>query len=351
MEEIRLPKSLDDRCALEIKECYDNRLNVTGSELELLLPNVWVTNLCAFPSFRIIFANFFMRTTNIGEHTIYNGIYDALRRVYIQRFDGITENLMMRFFGGALAMAIFCLNHHRPELYYSKYCELWQDNGVEDPKICEHISACMVYCILKYENDSRLQRILKDIQWRLKHSQNGINTDTLKMFEDAVAQSIGATEEPCQDEQQPKAEPPLEEKEEETAPAPATKDAYFRNTALVQFREARGLEKWAGLVKEAIQDIADKTLCTSLDNTMLAVMYYFASGWRNRKGIFEKKKPDGKQLVNFFLYHCDFPPPTVCGKSLVNKLNELLKGDKRITETDETEEVRKKIQKIIKENS
>lgn len=218
MEEIRLPKSLDDRCALEIKECYDNRLNVTGTELELLPPNVWVTNLCAFPSFRIIFANFFMRATNIGEHTIYNGIYDALRRVYIQRFDGITENLMMRFFGGALAMAIFCLNHHRPELYYSKYCELWQDNGVEDHKICEHISACMVYCILKYENDSRLQRILKDIQWRLKHSQNGINTDTLKMFEDAVAQSIGATEENTQGEEQPKADTPLEKKEEEAAP-------------------------------------------------------------------------------------------------------------------------------------
>ncbi|MBO5675998.1 MAG: hypothetical protein J6S07_06725, partial [Bacteroidaceae bacterium] len=276
----------------------------------------------------------------------------GLRYVLITKFGGYDVLDLALFFSRAYAYVLHALNIPRPEYDYKSFKRLWEEDKElrGDAVQCELICACMVHCILDYEKDPHLLPLLQEIEWRLQASQRGVDLDTLKVFQEAVAQSIGATEEPCQGEQQPKADPPLEEKEEETPPAPATKDDYFHNTALVQFREAGGLEKWAGLVNEAIQDIADKTPCTRLDNTMLAVMYYFASGWRKRKGIF-KKEPDGKQLVHFFLSRCAFSQPTVCGKSLVNKLNELLNGDKRITETDETEEVRKKIKEIIGENS
>jgi hypothetical protein len=122
------------------------------------------------------------------------------------------------------------------------------------------------------------------------------------------------------------------------------------NIPLLPFKEEGGLDKWASLVKEAVKDIEDHTLNSRLDNTMFAVMFYFSSGWKKRKGIF-KKAPTTTALVHFFLYRCDFNPEKVKPKTLVNRLNELFKGSKDIENTDEIERVKKKIQNIITKNS
>jgi hypothetical protein len=74
----------------------------------------------------------------------------------------------------------------------------------------------MVYYILDNEDDSRPDELLEEIEWLLQASQDGI--ETLKVFHEKVATANEQTEENTQGEEQPKAEPPLEKKEEETAP-------------------------------------------------------------------------------------------------------------------------------------
>lgn len=129
----------------------------------------------------------------------------------------------------------------------------------------------------------------------------------------------------------------------------STPSAKQGNIPLLPFKEEGGLDKWASLVKEAVKDIEDHTLNSRLDNTMFAVMFYFSSGWKKRKGIF-KKAPTTTALVHFFLYRCDFNPEKVKPKTLVNRLNDLFKESKEIENTEEIERVKKKIQNIITKN-
>lgn len=133
----------------------------------------------------------------------------------------------------AYTMAILSLNYHEPQYDYTIFSELWQDEKLieriqdtlpfkmsltdYDKTQCELICACMVYCILEYENEPNTKRLLHQIRLRLESSKSGINLETLERFRQAVAESIEAeTETPS--EEQPKAEPPLEKKEEEAAP-------------------------------------------------------------------------------------------------------------------------------------
>lgn len=275
----------------------------------------------------------------------------ALRKVLIGQFGDYTTWDLIIFFNRAYAYVLHAVNNTEPELAYGRFSSLWMEDKMlkKDRAQCEFICACMVHCILDYEKDPHLQPLLQEIEWRLQASKNGINMDTLKVLQEKVATANEQTEENTQGEEQPKAEPPLEKKKEEAAPTDVTKDVFFKNTALLKFREEGGIEKWAGLVNEAIKDIEDHTLTSCLNNTMLAVMYYFASGWLKRKGIFINK-PNVKQIVYFFLSRCAFQTK-VRGKTLDNTLNDLLKDDKKIKETDETEQVRKRIQKIIEKNS
>lgn len=284
--------------------------------------------------------------------TLNHVIERGLRHVLIKNFGGYDVHDLAIYFSRAYAYVLHALNIVRPEYDYKSFKRLWEEDKElrQDPVQCELICACMVHCILDYEKDPHLQPLLQEIEWRLQASKNGINMDTLKVFQEEVATANEQTEENTQGEEQLKAEPPLEKKKEEAAPTDATKDVFFKNTALLKFREEGGIEKWAGLVNEAIKDIEDHTLTSCLNNTMLAVMYYFASGWLKRKGIFINK-PNVKEIVYFFLSRCAFQTKDVREKTLVNKLNDLLKDDKKIKETDETEQVRKRIQKIIEKNS
>lgn len=294
------------------------------------------------------------------EGTVNKALDKALHKVLTLTQGGCEYGDIALFFSRAYAISLHALNNVDTGNTLKRYLAIWDTTtdtscltelwGIYfsqlPTSLCKDICASMVYCILGYENENRPEQLLQDIEWLLQVSQDG--KDTLKVFQQEVA-NIGATEENTPSEEQPKAEPPLEKKEEETAPTDVTKDVFFKNTALLKFREEGGIEKWAGLVNEAIKDIEDHTLTSCLNNTMLAVMYYFASGWQKRKGIFTNK-PNVKQIVYFFLSRCAFQTK-VRGKTLDNTLNDLLKDDKKIKETDETEQVRKRIQKIIEKNS
>lgn len=296
------------------------------------------------------------------EGTVNKALDDALRKVLTLTQGGYEYGDIALFFSRAYAISLHALNNVDTGYTMKRYLAIWDTTtdtscltelwGIYFSQIptplCKDICASMVYYILDHEDENRPEQLLQEIEWYLQSSQGGI--DTLKKFQEKVATANEQTEENTQGEEQPKADTPLEKKEEEATRTDATKDVFFKNTALLKFREEGGIEKWASLVKEAVKDIEDHTLNSRLDNTMFAVMYYFASGWRKRKGIFINK-PNVKQIVYFFLSRCAFQTKDVRGKTLDNKLNELLKGDKKIKETDETEQVRKKIQKIIEKNS
>ena len=88
------------------------------------------------------------------------------------------------FFSRAYAMAIFALNEEDcPEFCYGTWRKLWDEKAnKKDHSACELICACMIYRILEYENEPRLNNLLEDIRWRLEASKCGVNLDTLEQF-------------------------------------------------------------------------------------------------------------------------------------------------------------------------
>lgn len=366
MEELRLPKCLTEEERRGILKYNEDILqnNFAPNEREGMSKEIYVLRddrgiFCPYSEYSPWIS---VLSLSFEEDTTNKALHNALLNVLRQTQEGCEYGDIALFFNRAYAIATHVLNNSDSVYTLKSYLKIWDNHydttvlslhGLRfsqlNSELCKHICACMVHCILAYEKDPHLQPLLQEIEWRLQASKKGINMDTLKVFQEAVATANEQTEENTQGEEQPKADTPLE-KEEQTAPTDATKDVFFKNTALLKFREEGGIEKWASLVKEAVKDIEDHTLNSRLDNTMFAVMYYFASGWRKRKGIFINK-PNVKQIVYFFLSRCAFQTKDVRGKTLDNKLNELLKGDKKIKETDETEQVRKKIQKIIEKNS
>lgn len=304
------------------------------------------------------------------EGTVNKALDNALRKVLTLTQGGYEYGDIALFFSRAYAISLHALNNVDTGNTLKRYLAIWDTTtdtscltelwGIYFSQLptplCKDICASMVYCILGYENENRPEQLLQDIEWHLQASKNG--TDTLKVFREEVAsivteQTEGNTQDedpkdtPLQEEEEPQADTPVTGEKEEEAPTDATKGA--KNIPLLQFKEEAGLEKWAGVVNESIKDIDDRTLNSSTTNTMFAVMYYFASEWRIRKDVF-KGKPTVTQIVHFFFSRCDFPQPKVTEKTIVNKMNELLNGDKKITDTDEIERVRGKIKKIIKEN-
>lgn len=364
MEELRLPKCLTEKERRKILEYNEYILNnFAPAERGVVSKGIFVLRddrgiFCPYPEYSPWVS---VLSLSFEEGTLNIALLHAVQKVLNQKAGGCEWGDLMLFFNRAYAIATHVLNNPDTVYMLKSYLKIWDTPtdtscltelwGIYFSRLptplCKYICASMVYYILDNEDDSRPDELLEEIEWLLQASQDGI--ETLKVFHEKVATANEQTEENTQGEEQPKAEPPLEKKEEETAPTDVTKDVFFKNTALLKFREEGGIEKWAGLVNEVIKDIEDHTLTSCLNNTMLAVMYYFASGWQKRKGIFTNK-PNVKQIVYFFLSRCAFQTK-VRGKTLDNTLNDLLKDDKKIKETDETEQVRKRIQKIIEKNS
>lgn len=268
-------------------------------------------------------------------------MFNVFRRVMIQTFKNYNKIDTIVFFNRSYALAIFSLNTESPEIHYEYWSTLWDCAYAEKDTYCmELISACMVYRILEYENDTSLKNMMEDIYLRLEASKCGINLNTLEEFK--IFTPAPAAPAPAMSNTSVQ---PVNDAVDDSTPS-----AKQGNIPLLQFKEEGGLDKWASLVKEAVKNIEDHTLNSRLDNTMFAVMFYFSSGWKKRKGIF-KKAPTTTALVHFFLYRCDFNPEKVKPKTLVNRLNELFKGSKEIENTEEIERVKKKIQNIITKKS
>lgn len=152
--------------------------------------------------------------------TLNHVIERGLRHVLIKNFGGYDVFDLAIYFSRAYAYVLHASNTVRPEYDYKSFSSLWMKDKMlkRDPAQCELICACMVHCILDYEKDPHLQPLLQEIEWRLQASKNGINMDTLKVFQEKVTAAANEqTEENTPSEEQPMADTPLE-KEEEAAP-------------------------------------------------------------------------------------------------------------------------------------
>ena len=225
--EIRLPKFLTQEEAVSL-EWYNKDLYKDAEEQDLDVDIACEGGsifLCHNSEFFVESGEYYPYWEMFGPNgptcgTLNHVLERGLRYVLITKFGGYDVLDLALFFSRAYAYVLHALNIPRPEYDYKSFKRLWEEDKELrwDAVQCELICACMVHCILDYEKDPHLLPLLQEIEWRLQASQRGVDLDTLKVFQEAVAQSIGATEEPCQGEQQPKADPPLEEKEEETAP-------------------------------------------------------------------------------------------------------------------------------------
>ena len=225
MEELRLPKFLTEKEAMVIRLYHTHLLRKEFQAYD----KIWnteteVTNM--FLHREIYIGEYeLMYMPGIGQWELTDDSLNlklsrALRKVLIGQFGDYTRWDLIIFFNRAYAYVLHAVNNTQPELDYGSFSSLWMEDKMlkRDRAQCELICACMVHCILDYEKDPHLQPLLQEIEWRLQASNNGINMDTLKVFQEKVATANEQTEENTQGEEQPKAEPPLEKKEEEAAP-------------------------------------------------------------------------------------------------------------------------------------
>lgn len=226
MEELRLPKCLTEDEAMDlelynnfyVKEATEQDLKVDiaceGGSIFLYHNSEFFAEGEYYPYWEMFRPN--GPTCGTLNHVIERG----LRHVLIKNFGGYDVHDLAIYFSRAYAYVLHALNIVRPEYDYKSFKRLWEEDKElrQDPVQCELICACMVHCILDYEKDPHLQPLLQEIEWRLQASKNGINMDTLKVFQEKVATVNEQTEENTQGEEQPKADTPMEKKEEETAP-------------------------------------------------------------------------------------------------------------------------------------
>lgn len=130
---------------------------------------------------------------DLTASSLNQSLYNSFRRVMIQKFGNNNIFDTIKFFNRSYAFAIFSLNNIYPELHYEFWSNLWDEIYSEkDPYACELICCCMIYRILEYENEPRLNNLLEEIRWRLEASQCGINLETLEQFKITIPQTAPA---------------------------------------------------------------------------------------------------------------------------------------------------------------
>ena len=362
MLEIKLPKCLTEKERNIIRGYNESILSVlTEEERNRKIPRFLasVDNPTRGPRYRPFKTLGDIDTdTECFDQKLYKGLLDAVKENSFCNA-APTPEITLLYFNGAYAMAIHSLNHKNPELYYEEhYRNIWwtgevdADWGNRIDVTMEHICACMVYRILEYEKNPRYDLLLQEIKHLIENSYF-VEHNTLDCFKlTEMGEDTPHTPPTSADTNTDS----VEESEEASDEAHCEvnnilNEKVFKNVTLLQFKEEGGLEKWTALVNESIKDIEDHTLTSKINNTMLAVMYYFSTGWKTRKGIF-KKTPPTTDLVYFFISRCDMKT-SLAGKSILNKLNKLFdKNDKaEIKETEEIVKVRKIINEILNKNT
>lgn len=232
MEELRLPKCLTEKERRGILEYNETILDNfapnerEGMRREIFMPrdDKWI--YCPFEDYSPWGSTMSFK---FEENHMNKALYDAFEKILKQKSGGHEEGDLLLFFNRAYAIANHILNHGDSVYTLKRYLAIWDTptdtrlltqlwgiyfSQIPTP-LCKYICASMVFCILDHEDENRPEQLLQEIEWLLQTSQDG--TNMLKMFREAVA-NIGATEENTPSEEQPKAEPPLEKKEEEAAP-------------------------------------------------------------------------------------------------------------------------------------
>lgn len=232
MEELRLPKCLTEKERRGILEYNETILDNfapnerEGMRREIFMPrdDKWI--YCPFEDYSPWGSTMSFK---FEENHMNKALDEALRKVLTEKSGGHEEGDLLLFFNRAYAIANHILNHGDSVYTLKRYLAIWDTptdtrlltqlwgiyfSQIPTP-LCKYICASMVFCILDHEDENRPEQLLQEIEWLLQTSQDG--TNMLKMFREAVA-NIGATEENTPSEEQPKAEPPLEKKEEEAAP-------------------------------------------------------------------------------------------------------------------------------------
>ena len=254
MEELRLPKCLTEKERRGILE-YNERLlqnfapnEREGMRREIFMPrdDKWI--YCPFEEYSPWGSTMPFK---FEENHMNKALDEALREVLTQKSRGYKEGDLLLFFNRAYAITNHIQNHADSVYTLKSYLEIWEkkydttelsDYGLRfskiDNELCKHICASMVFCILDHEDENRPDELLQEIEWLLQASQDGI--DTLKVLQEKVATANEQTEENTQGEEQPKADTPLEKKEEETAPTLSDDEI---KTAICTLQEEGCLDK------------------------------------------------------------------------------------------------------------
>lgn len=254
MEELRLPKCLTEKERRGILEYNENILNnFAPAERGVVSKGIYVfRDKGIFWPYHEYSPWEDTLSLSFEEDTTNKALYKALRKILTLTQEGYEHGDIALFFSRAYAIALHTLNN--PDTVYGmkRYLAIWDTPtdtscltelwGIYFSRLptplCKYICASMVYCILDNEDDSRPDELLEEIEWLLQASQDGI--DTLKVFQEKVATANEQTEENTQGEEQPKADTPLEKKEEETAPTLSDDDI---KTAICTLQEEGCLDK------------------------------------------------------------------------------------------------------------
>lgn len=255
MEELRLPKCLTEEERRGINEYNETILDNfapnerEGMRREIFMPrdDKWI--YCPFEEYSPWGSTMPLK---FEENHMNKALDEALRNVLTEKSRGYEEGDLLLFFNRAYAIANHILNHGDSVYTLKRYLAIWDTPtdtrlltqlwGIYFSRLptplCKHICASMVFCILDHEDENRPDELLQEIEWLLQASQDGI--DTLKVFQEKVATANEQTEENTQGEEQPKADTPLEKKEEETAPTLSDDEI---KTAICTLQEEGCLDK------------------------------------------------------------------------------------------------------------
>ena len=210
---IRLPKCLSEVEKKGFLSYHETILkNFAPEESEVMSSNFFL-----LPGDRGIFCPFQEYSPwgpvlefNFQVNPVHKALFNAVDKILTQTWGGCELGDMVLFYNRAYAIALHALNNSDSVFTLKSYLEIWdktvdtrelEDRGLRfshpNPSLCKYICAGMVYSILSHEVENRPEHLMQEIEWLMQTSHNGVKTDKLKIFREAMA-SICAPQEPAQ---------------------------------------------------------------------------------------------------------------------------------------------------------
>ena len=324
-QEIRLPKCLTQEEQEKMRDYIYSaarRLDYFSGEPIYDIKSIFSLHkinmrggLC-FEPFAELFPCCFSSIVGSLNHALRKTLKDVLTKSFSKWKGGDIIFISSR----AYAMAIHSLNYPEPEGDYGMFSELWKDEKLikrikgalpfkmsltdYDKTQCELICACMVYCILEYENEPNTEQLLQLIRQRLENSESGINLETLETFRQAVAESIEAETKTPTDKQNTAT----------TQQQPLTSQSGRSKNYL--FEES----KTKKLAAEFLRVLSDKNLSGNPDSEERKKIYKALLEFIQSNEVSVKCK-SGASLCRFLTESCGILLPQTKGGKKVNNSN------------------------------